>query len=77
MTTSTLISGRRAGRTIGFCKAMGWSLRPYQKILMLRLSYRQDYLSFLPPEPWSFDQWWNAHNQKSPWLVVERFDYAV
>jgi len=68
---NTIISpGIRAGRTFAFCKAMGWSLRPYQMLLLLRVSYSNAYRKFMPPKPFNFEKWWQETHPKKTWHTV-------
>lgn len=66
MTKTTILSGIRAGRVTSFCKAMGWSVRPYQTILVERMMNRSRYKQFIeiaPPK--TFDQIWEAWDTAS------------
>lgn len=47
MNQTILLSGHRAGKVTEFCKMMGWSVKPYQKILLLRFSFGNAYKKYM------------------------------
>lgn len=71
--------GRRAGKVFAFCRAMGWSLKPFQKILLTRLMYSKELRAFIPAEikPWSFERLWKEAHPKKEWhvLLIEEYAY--
>ena len=68
--TSVLLSGQRAGKVTVFCKAMGLEVKPYQEILLLRLSFGGAIRRFLPPRPLNFEKLWKKDERDSKWIKV-------
>ena len=61
MINSIIFSGHIAGKTTAFCKAMGWSVKPYQTLFMIRHGFMSDYRKFIPKESVDFYKWWYKH----------------